>query len=132
MKICMIGLGSIGQRHLRNIDYVLRGRGLSATFDVVEPRELDYLDAETRKLVANRYATPVEIGDRGDSCKTFNRTVAAPATGAVRPTRLPTPVAEAATVRQRIGSSFNEPASRPVRREGSRTLPSHPSRTPRW
>jgi len=63
LKICIIGLGSIGQRHLRNVDFVLKGRGLTATYDVVEPRELDYLDAETRKLVANRFATPAEIGD---------------------------------------------------------------------
>ena len=63
MKICIIGLGSIGQRHLRNIDFVLKGRGLSATFDVVEPRELDYLDAETRKLVSNRFSTPEEVGE---------------------------------------------------------------------
>ena len=63
MKICIIGLGSIGQRHLRNIDYVLKKRGLSAEFDVVEPRELDYLDAETRKLVSNRFSTPEEIGE---------------------------------------------------------------------
>ena len=63
LRICIIGLGSIGQRHLRNIDFVLRGRGLSATFDVVEPRELDYLDESTRKLVANRFSKPEEIGE---------------------------------------------------------------------
>ena len=63
MKICIVGLGSIGQRHLRNIDFVLKGRGLSATFDVVEPRKLDYLDAETRGLVSRRFSTPGEIGD---------------------------------------------------------------------
>ena len=63
MKICIIGLGSIGQRHLRNVDFVLKGRGLSATFDVVEQRELDYLDAETRSLVARRFPSPAEIGE---------------------------------------------------------------------
>ena len=63
LKICIIGLGSIGQRHLRNVAYVLKGRGLDAEFDVVEPRELDYLDDETRALVAHRFPTPEEIGE---------------------------------------------------------------------
>ena len=62
MNICIIGLGSIGQRHLKNIHAVTAARGLDVTTDVVEPRELDYLDAPTRALVRNRFATPDELG----------------------------------------------------------------------
>ncbi len=62
MNICIIGLGSIGQRHLRNIHAVAAARGIEVATDVVEPRELDYLDASTRSLVRRRFATPADIG----------------------------------------------------------------------
>ena len=62
MNICIIGLGSIGQRHLKNIHAVAAARGIAVETDVVEPRELDYLDATTRALVRNRFATPDELG----------------------------------------------------------------------
>ena len=62
MTICIIGLGSIGQRHLKNIHAVAEARGVDVTTDVVEPRELDYLDAETRARVGSRFASPDEIG----------------------------------------------------------------------
>ena len=62
MNICIIGLGSIGQRHLKNIHAVAAARGLDVATDVVEPRELDYLDVPTRALVRNRFATPDELG----------------------------------------------------------------------
>ena len=63
MDICIIGLGSIGQRHLRNIHAVAAARGIAVETDVVEPRELDYLDDETRRLVSRRFSTPEEIGE---------------------------------------------------------------------
>ena len=62
MEICIIGLGSIGQRHLKNIHAVAAARGIEATTDVVEPRQLDYLDDATRALVRNRFSAPGEIG----------------------------------------------------------------------
>ena len=62
MKICIVGLGSIGQRHLKNIHAVAGARGIEVETDVVEPRELDYLDAGTRALVGKRFASPSEIG----------------------------------------------------------------------
>ena len=62
VKICIIGLGSIGQRHLKNIHAVAKARGIAVATDVVEPRALDYLDASTRALVGKRFATPAEIG----------------------------------------------------------------------
>ena len=62
MDICIIGLGSIGQRHLKNIHAVAAKRGIDVATDVVEPRELDYLDETTRALVGKRFATPAEVG----------------------------------------------------------------------
>jgi len=62
MNICLIGLGSIGQRHLKNIHAVATARGIEVATDVVEPRALDYLDEPTRALVGKRFATPAEVG----------------------------------------------------------------------
>ena len=62
MTACFIGLGSIGQRHLKNVHAVALARGLALETDVVEPRELDYLDAETRALVRKRHSSVAEIG----------------------------------------------------------------------
>ena len=62
MNVCIIGLGSIGQRHLKNIHAVAKTRGIEVATDVVEPRALDYLDAATRALVRERFATPAEVG----------------------------------------------------------------------
>ena len=62
MEICIIGLGSIGQRHLKNIHAVAKVRGIAIATDVVEPRALGYLDASTRALVRRRFATPAEAG----------------------------------------------------------------------
>ena len=58
MNICIIGLGSIGQRHLRNIHAVAKARGIEVATDVVEPRERDYLDEAARALVGARFAAP--------------------------------------------------------------------------
>ena len=65
MDICIIGLGSIGQRHLKNIHAVAAARGIEIATDVVEPRALDYLDAPTRAFVRNRFASPDAIGRYG-------------------------------------------------------------------
>ena len=62
MNVCFIGLGSIGQRHLKNVHAVAAARGIGISADVVEPRELDYLDASTRQLVRDRFTSPADIG----------------------------------------------------------------------
>ena len=62
MRVVVIGLGSIGQRHLKNIHAVAAKRGIQVTTDVVEPREPDYLDEATRSLVGRRFAAADEIG----------------------------------------------------------------------
>ena len=62
MTACFIGLGSIGQRHLKNVHAVAAMRGIAMETDVVEPRELDYLDGDVRKLVRRRFSGISEIG----------------------------------------------------------------------
>ena len=56
MTACFIGLGSIGLRHLKNVHAVAEKRGIAIETDVVEPRELDYLDGEVRRLVRRRFS----------------------------------------------------------------------------
>ena len=62
MTACFIGLGSIGLRHLKNVHVVAEKRGIAIETDVVEPRELDYLDADVRALVRLRFSAVSEIG----------------------------------------------------------------------
>jgi len=62
MTACFIGLGSIGVRHLKNVHVVAEKRGIAIEIDVVEPRELDYLDADVRALVRRRFSAVSEIG----------------------------------------------------------------------
>lgn len=62
MTACFIGLGSIGQRHLKNAHALAAARGIELVTDVVEPREPDYLDADVRKLVGRRFPSVSEIG----------------------------------------------------------------------
>ena len=66
MNVCIIGLGSIGQRHLKDIHAVAKVRGIEVAIDAVEPRELDYLEEPVRALVRERFATPDAIGRRYD------------------------------------------------------------------
>ena len=47
MTVCLIGLGSIGQRHLKNVHAVAAARGI---------------DEATRSLVRERFASPSELG----------------------------------------------------------------------
>ena len=62
MTACFIGLGSIGMRHLRNAHAISMRRGIALETDVVEPRNLDYLDDGCRALVRNCFSTTDEIG----------------------------------------------------------------------
>lgn len=62
MTVCFIGLGSIGQRHLKNVHAVAKRRGIAVETDVVEPRELDYLGDDVRMLVRNRFSAVDGIG----------------------------------------------------------------------
>lgn len=50
-KIAMIGLGSIGTRHLQNIVSVLQGKGISYTIDLVRSGKGKQLDKEINKYI---------------------------------------------------------------------------------
>ena len=69
MTACFIGLGSIGLRHLKNVHVVAEKRGIAIETDVVEPRELDYLDDDVRALVHGRFSAVSEIGRSGTVLK---------------------------------------------------------------
>lgn len=54
MKICMIGLGSIGKKHIKNIVTVLRERGESYTIDAMRS-SLSELAQDVKELVSKQY-----------------------------------------------------------------------------
>lgn len=65
MKICMVGLGSIGQRHLRNIVKVLSERSMAFTVDAlrVEGKEIDQ---ELTSLISKTYYSIAAVPDDYD------------------------------------------------------------------
>lgn len=54
-KIGMIGLGSIGKRHLINIDKVLRSRDIEYSIDLIRRKNSRVLDESLRELITNEY-----------------------------------------------------------------------------
>lgn len=54
MKICMIGLGSIGKRHIRNIHIVLKSRNINFQIDALRSSNKK-LDEEIKELVTCEY-----------------------------------------------------------------------------
>lgn len=54
-KIAIIGLGSIGKRHLVNIDAVLRNKAVNYTIDLIRNKKSTILDQSLRELVTNLY-----------------------------------------------------------------------------
>lgn len=54
MKICMIGLGSIGKRHIRNIHIVLKSRNINFQIDALRSSN-KRLDEEIKELVTCEY-----------------------------------------------------------------------------
>ena len=62
LKVCFVGLGSIGRRHLRNLHEVAAERGLGLTVEALRHSELS-LDQELSSLVSRQYSSPNELGD---------------------------------------------------------------------
>ena len=54
-KIGMIGLGSIGKRHLINIDKVLRGRDVEYSIDLIRRKNGRALDKSLNEIISNVY-----------------------------------------------------------------------------
>jgi len=60
-KIAMIGLGSIGKRHLINIDEVLKNRGINYSIDLIRRKSSNELDKPLEKLISNAFTEDEDI-----------------------------------------------------------------------
>ena len=65
MKICMIGLGSIGRRHIKNISRLLKERKIPFTIDALR-HSRSSLPADIDAMLANRYFSYEELPDDYD------------------------------------------------------------------
>jgi predicted dehydrogenase len=65
-KIAMIGVGSIGERHLQNIDKVLRDRGIEFSIDLVRRKSSGALQQSAEKIVTTVYTEDDCIPDDYD------------------------------------------------------------------
>ena len=54
MKICFIGLGSIGTRHIKNLSYLLKERNLNYSIDALRSSDVALKD-ELHTLITNEY-----------------------------------------------------------------------------
>ena len=62
----MIGLGSIGKRHLINIDNVLRSRNVEYSIDLIRRKNSKVLDKSLSELISNVYIEHENIPDDYD------------------------------------------------------------------
>lgn len=62
LRVCFVGLGSIGRRHLRNLHEVADERSLRLTVEALRHSELS-LDQEISSLVSRQYSSRNELGD---------------------------------------------------------------------
>lgn len=60
-KIAMIGLGSIGKRHLLNIDLVLKQKDIEYTIDLIRRKDSLEMDDVYKELITNTYSDDEEI-----------------------------------------------------------------------
>ncbi len=60
MKICMVGLGSIGLRHLRNLTGILNARGTSFSVDALRSTQKQ-LPSDMRALLRQEYTTERDL-----------------------------------------------------------------------
>lgn len=60
-KIAIIGLGSIGKRHLINIDKVLKNRGINYSIDLIRRKSSNELDKPLEKLISNVFTEDEDI-----------------------------------------------------------------------
>lgn len=74
MKICIVGLGSIGKRHLKNIKYVLEKRGIENCIDLLRSN-IKRLDNEIDVLINQQYYDVKNMPDNYDIVFITNPTV---------------------------------------------------------
>lgn len=60
LSICLVGLGSIGSRHARNIDVVCKRLGIAVKMDALRSGSLE-LDSSNAALIRNQYTNPREL-----------------------------------------------------------------------
>lgn len=60
LSICLIGLGSIGKRHVRNICSVCQRRGIRVEIDALRSRSIE-LDPSFATLIRNQYTDSSEL-----------------------------------------------------------------------
>jgi predicted dehydrogenase len=65
-KICLVGLGSIGTRHIRNIAKIMNERGQHYTIDLVRSGRGKALDSEIAAMVNQVYEYADELADDYD------------------------------------------------------------------
>lgn len=65
MKICMVGLGSMGARHLRNLPDVLAARGIPFQIDAFRNSDRE-LSADIQGLLTNQYFDEAKLPDDYD------------------------------------------------------------------
>ena len=65
MKICMVGLGSIGVRHLRNLTSILNARGISFSVDALRSTQKQ-LSNEVITLLNHEYTRACDLPDDYD------------------------------------------------------------------
>ena len=62
MKICIVGLGSIGKRHVRNIRNVLKERQIEFTLDALRIKGTA-ADREIEEIISETYRSFEELPD---------------------------------------------------------------------
>lgn len=65
-KIAIIGLGSIGTRHLLNISHVLTERNISHSIDLIRSNKNKIISEDLKKLIGNIYYSYEEVPDDYD------------------------------------------------------------------
>jgi len=60
-KIGIVGLGSIGKRHLMNMSRVLESRGMTYSIDLIRRKDSKPLDEALDKMISNVYVEPDKI-----------------------------------------------------------------------
>ena len=73
MKICIVGLGSIGTRHLKNLTDILRVRGVSFSLDALRSSDKP-LPESTKRLLHAEIADPRGLAEDYDAALICNPT----------------------------------------------------------
>lgn len=65
-KLAMVGLGSIGKRHLLNIDKVLKNRGIQYSIDLIRRENSGVLEKQLGDIISNVYTKFEDVPDDYD------------------------------------------------------------------